>query len=167
MRFFPHTPQASAADDATREFGRFVAELRYGDLPAAVRERAKLAVLDWAGSALAGLDSDSARQAGALIEELDARLWAERAQTELRRISGRRPASAELTESEQQAARLAMEGRSNKEIAAALHISVHTVEAQLSRVYRKLGVRSRAELSSRLSAAAENAAKVAETAFKE
>jgi 2-methylcitrate dehydratase PrpD len=66
----PHTPQANAADDATRKLGRFVAELRYGDLPPAVRERAKLAVLDWAGAALVGLDSDSARRAEALIEEL-------------------------------------------------------------------------------------------------
>jgi 2-methylcitrate dehydratase PrpD len=63
-------PQADAAADATRTLGRFVAGLRYEDLPAAVRERAKLALLDWAGAGLAGLDSDSARQAGALMEEL-------------------------------------------------------------------------------------------------
>ena len=44
-------------------------------------------------------------------------------------------------------ARLASEGQSNKEIAAALYVSVHTVEAHLSRVYRKMGVRSRAELA--------------------
>jgi 2-methylcitrate dehydratase PrpD len=66
----PHAPQTNAAGDATRSLGRFVAELRYGDLPSAVRERARLAVLDWAGAALAGLDSESARRAGALIEEL-------------------------------------------------------------------------------------------------
>jgi DNA-binding CsgD family transcriptional regulator len=41
---------------------------------------------------------------------------------------------------------LAAEGRSNKEIAATLHVSVHTVEAHLTRIYRKLGVHSRAEL---------------------
>jgi 2-methylcitrate dehydratase PrpD len=63
-------PQANTAADATRKLGRFVADLRYADLPSAVRERAKLAMLDWAGAALAGLDSDSARRAGALIEEL-------------------------------------------------------------------------------------------------
>ena len=63
-------PQASVAVDATRTLGRFVAELRYEDLPAAVRSRAKLAVLDWVGSALAGLDSDSARRAGALMYSL-------------------------------------------------------------------------------------------------
>src|SRR5262245_38310536 len=56
--------------DATRILGRFVADLHYDALPTNVRERAKLAVLDWAGSALAGLDSDSARTLGHLIEEL-------------------------------------------------------------------------------------------------
>lgn len=61
---------AAHAPEATRVLGRFVAGLRYDDLPQAVRERAKLALLDWAGSALAGLDSDSARQVGALMEEL-------------------------------------------------------------------------------------------------
>ncbi|HEY0337532.1 MAG TPA: MmgE/PrpD family protein, partial [Burkholderiales bacterium] len=56
--------------EATRVLGQFVADLRYDDLPNDVRERAKLAVLDWAGSALAGLDSDSARKVGGLIDEL-------------------------------------------------------------------------------------------------
>ena len=56
--------------DATRVLGKFVADLRYEDLPDNVRERAKLAILDWAGSALAGLDSDSARAVGGLMEEL-------------------------------------------------------------------------------------------------
>jgi DNA-binding NarL/FixJ family response regulator len=48
-------------------------------------------------------------------------------------------------------AELAAEGRRNKEIAAAMYVTVATVEAHLSRVYRKLGVRSRAELASRFS----------------
>ena len=73
----PPTDLSAARDDyvtdtpdATRVLGRFVAGLRYDALPQEVRERAKLAVLDWAGSALAGLDSDSARKVGALMEEL-------------------------------------------------------------------------------------------------
>lgn len=61
---------AASAPEATRVLGRFVASLRYDDLPDNVRERAKLAILDWAGSALAGLDSDSARKVGALVDEL-------------------------------------------------------------------------------------------------
>ena len=40
-----------------------------------------------------------------------------------------------------------MHGRQNKEIAAELFMSVRTVEAHLSRIYGKLGVRSRAELA--------------------
>ncbi|MBI4193490.1 MAG: MmgE/PrpD family protein [Betaproteobacteria bacterium] len=60
----------ASTHQATRVLGRFVADLRYDDLPENVRERAKLAVLDWAGSALAGLDSDSARKLGGLVEEL-------------------------------------------------------------------------------------------------
>ena len=97
-------------------------------------------------------------QALATFEELGARLWAEKAQTELRRISGRRPAEDELTESEHRVASLAAEGRSNKEIAAELFMGVSTVEAHLSRVYRKLGIRSRASLADRLRVEADKAA---------
>ncbi|HET6492497.1 MAG TPA: MmgE/PrpD family protein [Burkholderiales bacterium] len=61
---------AASTPEATRVLGRFVAGLRYDDLPDNVRERAKLAILDWAGSALAGLDSDSARKVGDLVDEL-------------------------------------------------------------------------------------------------
>jgi DNA-binding CsgD family transcriptional regulator len=77
-------------------------------------------------------------------------MWVDRAREELTRISGRRPASGELTPTEKELAGLVAEGLANKEIAAALHISVHTVEAHLTRIYRKLDVRSRAALASRL-----------------
>ena len=69
---------------------------------------------------------------------------------ELARISGRRPAASDLTTSETTLAALAAEGLSNKEIAATMHISVHTVEAHLTRIYRKLGIRSGAALARRL-----------------
>mgnify|MGYP001352659067 CR=1 FL=1 len=82
-----------------------------------------------------------------ILEGLGARLWALRAQDELERISGRRPASGELTATELKLASLAGDGLSNKEIAATLHMSVHTVEAHLTRIYRKRGVRSRAALA--------------------
>ncbi len=88
-------------------------------------------------------------QALAIFEELGARLWAEKARAELRRISGRRPAEDELTETERHVAELAAQGRTNKEIAAELFMGVSTVESHLSRVYRKLGVR-RAELAGKL-----------------
>jgi DNA-binding CsgD family transcriptional regulator len=86
-------------------------------------------------------------QALAIFEDLGARLWAERARAELRRISGRAPTSDELTETERRVAELAARGRSNKEIAAELFMGLSTVEAHLSRVYRKLGIRSRAGLA--------------------
>ena len=45
---------------------------------------------------------------------------------------------------------MAATGLSNKEIAQALYVTVHTVEVHLSRAYAKLGIRSRAQLASRL-----------------
>ena len=57
-----------------------------------------------------------------------------------------RRAPAELTESEQRVAELAAEGLTNPAIAARLFMSRRTVEANLARAYRKLDIRSRAEL---------------------
>jgi DNA-binding CsgD family transcriptional regulator len=92
---------------------------------------------------------DTLEQAVDSFEALHAGLWAERARAELGRISGRRSLKT-LTETEEIVASLAARGLSNKEIATALFISVHTVEAHLSHVYRKLGVRSRSQLGGRL-----------------
>jgi DNA-binding CsgD family transcriptional regulator len=55
----------------------------------------------------------------------------------------------ELTRAERRVAALAAEGHHNKEIAATLFLSVSTVEMHLSRVYRKLDLRSRTELARR------------------
>jgi DNA-binding NarL/FixJ family response regulator len=55
----------------------------------------------------------------------------------------------ELTEAERRVAELVAEGMPNREVAATLFVTVKTVEAALSRVYRKLGIRSRAELARR------------------
>jgi DNA-binding NarL/FixJ family response regulator len=51
---------------------------------------------------------------------------------------------------EQRIAQLVGEGRKNREVAEALFISVKTVEANLSRIFHKLGVRSRTELTRRI-----------------
>lgn len=51
-----------------------------------------------------------------------------------------------LAATERQVAALVMEGATNREIAARLFISVKTVEATLTRVYRKLGIRSRVDI---------------------
>jgi len=96
---------------------------------------------------------EALEQALAVFEELDARLWADKARQELARIGGRRAGGDELTESESRVAELAAAGRSNKEIAAELFMGVSTVEAHLSHVYRKLGIRSRAGLGGRLATA--------------
>ena len=80
------------------------------------------------------------------FEELGAPLWAEQARAELGRIGGRTSSRDELTPSEQRVAALVAEGRTNKEVAAALVVSVHTVEAALTQVCRKLDIRSRTEL---------------------
>ena len=86
----------------------------------------------------------------ARFERLGAPLWAEQARAELARIGGRAPSRGELTEAERRIAGLVAEGRTNREVAAALFLTEHTVGTVLSRIYRKLGVRSRAELANRL-----------------
>jgi DNA-binding NarL/FixJ family response regulator len=79
--------------------------------------------------------------------------WADAARSELSRVGARRATPAgELTEAEARVAGLAAEGLSNKEIAARLVVTVHTVEKHLSHAYAKLGVRSRGQLARRLAA---------------
>lgn len=86
------------------------------------------------------------REALAVFEELQTPLWAGRARAELERSSVGRQRGAGLTPSEQRVAELAASGMTNRDVAAALFISPKTVEANLSRVYRKLAIHSRAEL---------------------
>jgi DNA-binding CsgD family transcriptional regulator len=96
----------------------------------------------------------SLQAALALFAELGTELWAQRARAEIARLGGRRVADRdELTPTEQRVAELAAEGRSNREIATELFVSERTVEANLTRVYRKLGIRSRTQLARRLPAA--------------
>ncbi|PWU25000.1 MAG: hypothetical protein C5B48_03525 [Candidatus Rokuibacteriota bacterium] len=89
-------------------------------------------------------------EALASFEGMQARLWADRARGELARISGRTLRRDDLTEAERRVAGLAAEGKTNKEIAAALFVTPKTVEFHLGNAYRKLGVRSRTELVHRL-----------------
>lgn len=88
----------------------------------------------------------SLEQAAAIFESLPAPLWAEKARSEHGRIGLRPRAPAELTPSELRIAGLVVSGLSNREVAAAAYVSRKTVEANLTRIYRKLGIRSRAEL---------------------
>jgi DNA-binding CsgD family transcriptional regulator len=88
----------------------------------------------------------------ARFERLDAPLWAELTRAELARIGGRAPSRGELTEAERRIARLVAEGRTNRDVAAALFLTEHSVETALTRIYRKLEVHSRAELAHLLAA---------------
>jgi DNA-binding CsgD family transcriptional regulator len=92
-------------------------------------------------------------QAAAAFSEIGSPGWQALARGDIGRVSGRKPHPAgRLTPSEGRVARLAADGHANKEIAQILVISVHTVEAHLSRAYAKLGVRSRGQLARRLGA---------------
>jgi DNA-binding CsgD family transcriptional regulator len=57
-----------------------------------------------------------------------------------------------LTPSELRVARMASEGRTNREIAEALFVSLRTVETHLTHAYQKLDIRSRSELAPALGA---------------
>ena len=96
-----------------------------------------------------------------IFEALGATPWSQHAGDELARISGRRPSDSRLTATERRIADLVAEGRTNKEVAAALFLSPRTVEAYLRKVYRKLGVRSRTELA-RLDLDADRGAAIAD-----
>jgi DNA-binding CsgD family transcriptional regulator len=90
---------------------------------------------------------ESLGQALAIFQELGAALWADRTRAELGRIGGRAPSPAHLTPTEERVAELAAEGQTNREIAGSLFLSVKTVEANLTHIYRKVGVTSRRQLA--------------------
>jgi DNA-binding CsgD family transcriptional regulator len=93
-------------------------------------------------------DSASAalREALAAFESMGTLLWANRVRAELARAKVGRATSTGLTPSEKRVAELAASGMKNRDVAATLFISPKTVEVNLYRIYRKLGIRSRAEL---------------------
>jgi DNA-binding CsgD family transcriptional regulator len=98
---------------------------------------------------------DTLTRALAIFAALEARPWIDRTERELQRIPGRRAGQPDmLTAAETRIAELVAAGRSNREVAAALFVSVKTVELTLTRVYQKLGVHSRTELAHRFGAAA-------------
>jgi DNA-binding CsgD family transcriptional regulator len=80
------------------------------------------------------------------FERVGTPLWADRARAELARVRTRtsRPG---LTATEERIARLAAEGLTNRAIAERAFVTVNTVEANLTRVYRKLRISSRAQLA--------------------
>jgi DNA-binding CsgD family transcriptional regulator len=93
-----------------------------------------------------------------LAERCGATALADRAAAELR-ATGARPRRRRLTgvesltASERRVAQMATSGMTNRDIAEALFVTVKTVEAHLGRLYRKLGIHSRAELAEVMAAA--------------
>lgn len=96
-----------------------------------------------------GMASETLNAAADTFEELGIPRWAERARDEANRV-GLHPTTSTLTTTEHRVAELVGSGRSNQETAAQLFMSVKTVEANLTRIYRKLAVRSRTERANRL-----------------
>jgi len=94
--------------------------------------------------------ADAFAQAVAIFDRLGAVAWAERSRKELDVVGPRRRAPDELTATELRVAELAAAGTTNREIARAVFMSEKTVEAHMSRIYRKLGIHSRAELGARM-----------------
>ncbi len=86
------------------------------------------------------------REALKTFEDLNTPLWADRARAELARADVGTRRLSSLSPSEQRVAELAASGMTNRDVATALFISPKTVESNLARIYRKLGIHSRAEL---------------------
>jgi DNA-binding CsgD family transcriptional regulator len=94
-------------------------------------------------------------EAAGVFDRIGAAAWTERVHAELARLGANRAAGDQLTPTESLVAELAASGVSNREIAERAFLTVKAVEANLTRVYRKLGIRSRAGLASALSVARE------------
>ncbi|HEX2426973.1 MAG TPA: helix-turn-helix transcriptional regulator, partial [Gaiellaceae bacterium] len=71
---------------------------------------------------------------------------------ELARISGRAATPGALTPAEERVAALVAEGKTNREVAAALFLSDRTVEGHLTHVFGKLGIKHRSEVGPALAA---------------
>jgi DNA-binding NarL/FixJ family response regulator len=93
---------------------------------------------------------ESLEEALGIFKSLGASSWIQRSESELSRIAPAPAGTSTLTPTEARVAHLIASGRTNKEAAAELFLSVKTVESNLSRVYDKLNVRSRSELAARV-----------------
>jgi DNA-binding CsgD family transcriptional regulator len=90
---------------------------------------------------------DALLAATEIFDRLGARRWSGYAAAELQRLGLRRGPAHDLTPAEERIAQLVASGMSNREVAAAVYVTPKTVEAHLSRIYRKLDVRTRRELA--------------------
>jgi DNA-binding CsgD family transcriptional regulator len=138
-------PEALAAFDRALEHHRFLAEPFELGRTLLAQGQAFRRAKRW------GQARESLARSLHLFEQLGAGFWVDKANIEMSRIGGRAPAPAGLTPTEEQVADLVASGLTNREAAHALFLSVSAVESNLRRIYKKLGVRSRTELSRRLS----------------
>ncbi|HEY2320660.1 MAG TPA: AAA family ATPase [Solirubrobacteraceae bacterium] len=131
-------------DRAPLPFARARTELCYGERLRRARRRSD------AREQLAG--------ASATFHALGATVWAQRAERELAAAGYSRQSPpeqspwSELTAAETRVARVILEGATYDEAASALFVSPRTIETHLRQIYRKVGVRSRSEMTRRLAA---------------
>ena len=104
------------------------------------------------------LAREALQEAFDAFSSLGTPIWAARSQLELKRVAGRQ-ARGSLTATEEGIARLAAEGLTNRAIAQRSFVTVKTVEANLARAYRKLGITSRAQLARALDRPASGSAR--------
>lgn len=139
-------------DDAATLITKALAELERGEEPLE-RGRALLVlgqIRRRRGERRLAVEAfDAAQQ---IFTDIGAAPWAAQAVDARSRVPVRHQRGPGLTDGEQRIALAAARGLTNQEIAAELFVSVKTVEANLTRAYTKLGVRSRAELATRLAA---------------
>jgi DNA-binding CsgD family transcriptional regulator len=146
--------RALLADDADAEdLYREALDLLDEPGGSAQRARAHLVYGEWLRRRLRRRDArEHLRAARDLFEDLGFDAFAQRARAELHASAERASKRTgipvdELTPQEAQVAYLVAEGSSNREVAAQLFISPHTVEYHLRKVFRKVGVSSRTQLA--------------------
>ena len=131
-------------DAAPLPFARARTELCYGERLRRARRRVDA--------------REQLARASATFHALGATIWAERAERELAAAGYSRQSPAvqspwaQLTAAETRVARVILEGATYDEAASALFVSPRTIETHLRQIYRKVGVRSRSEMTRRLAA---------------
>ena len=142
--------QGGEMDEAQRAYGEALGWHAKVDLPL---DRGRTLLASGATQRRAKRRRDARatlEEALAVFEGIGAALWAERARAELKRISGRAATPGALTPAEERVAALVADGKTNREVAAALFLSDRTVEGHLAHVFGKLGIRNRTEIAAAL-----------------
>ena len=115
------------------------------DIPFEPRGRSSSRARSTAAGRRSFLARDALVKSVETFDRLGSRSWAERARAELGRVGSRKSDRHDLTVSEERVASLAASGLTNRVIAERAFLSPKTVEANLARVYQKLGINSRAQ----------------------